>query len=279
MMSVDTATSGTSARRRAICAEVGLHRVAAAHRAEDPVGARLDREVEELADRAALRHGPEQLLVGVEGVTRREPDAVDGGLSVDRPQEGGKVDQPGRVRAIGGDAVRVGARLELEERAPAAGPDPAGPVGEALPVGVHVLAQQGHLAVAGARELLDLVEDLVDRARHLLAPRRRHDAVGALLVAAFHDRHERDDPARRGSPSPAGGRAAAPCGRWPGPGRRRRAPLADAARRRRPGDPAGRRSPPAPRRGRPGGAGGRPLPAAPWPCSRGCRGRGRGARA
>ena len=86
--------------------------------------------------------------------------------------------------------------LDLEQGAPAAGSKPAGSVGEALPVGVHVLAQQGDLAVARPRELLDLVEDLVDRPRDFLASSRRHDAVGALLVAAFHDRDERGDATR-----------------------------------------------------------------------------------
>ena len=94
------------------------------------------------------------------------------------------------------EAAASGRALELEQGSPPARADPAGPVGEALAVGVHVLPEERDLAIARAHQLLDLVEDLLERPRDLLATRRRHDAVGALLVAAFHDRHERRDAAR-----------------------------------------------------------------------------------
>ena len=120
-------------------------------------------------------------------MARREPHALDRCPAVDRAEQRRKVDQPRGVRGSGG--------LDLEQGAPAAGSEPAGPIREALPVGVHVLAEQGDLAITRPRELLDLVEDLVDRPRDFLTPSRRDDAVRALLVAAFHDRDECRDAA------------------------------------------------------------------------------------
>ena len=57
-------------------------------------------------------------------------------------------------------------------------------------VGVDVLAQQRHFAHALVGEAGDLGEHVVERPRELFAARVRHDAVGAVLRAAFHDRDE-----------------------------------------------------------------------------------------
>ena len=116
--------------------EVRVHGVAAAHRAEQPVGAGLDGQVEELAGRPAVRHRPEQLLVGVERMARREADAVDGGLPVDRAQEGGEVDQPwrpGRVVPVGGAAAVSGWASSWSNARRRPGPSQPPPSGKRLP--------------------------------------------------------------------------------------------------------------------------------------------------
>src|SRR5262249_47742663 len=109
-----------------------------------------------------------------------------------------------RISSLGGRPscrhVLAGS-LELEEPAAPPGTEVPGAVRESLAVRVHVLAQQRDLAITGARELLDLLQDLRHGARDLLAPGRRHDAVRAALVAAFHDGHEGGD---AGTPVVAG---------------------------------------------------------------------------
>src|SRR4029077_12275445 len=62
---------------------------------------------------------------------------------------------------------------------------------EIAPVGVDGLAEQGDLAAAGRGEAADLVDDDLGRVAALPAPGRRHDAEGAELLAALHDRDER----------------------------------------------------------------------------------------
>ena len=56
---------------------------------------------------------------------------------------------------------------------------------------VHVLAEQRDFAHALVGETGDFGEHVVERTRHFLAARVRHDAIAAVLAAAFHDRHER----------------------------------------------------------------------------------------
>ena len=56
---------------------------------------------------------------------------------------------------------------------------------------VHVLAEQRDFAHALVGEAGDFGQHVVERARHFLAARVRHDAVAAVLAAAFHDRDER----------------------------------------------------------------------------------------
>ncbi len=58
-------------------------------------------------------------------------------------------------------------------------------------VRVDVLAEDRHLLVAGVDQLADLVQDAGDGAAPLAAPRERHDAEGAHVVAPAHDRDER----------------------------------------------------------------------------------------
>ena len=60
---------------------------------------------------------------------------------------------------------------------------------EVAPVAVDVLAEQRDLGDPGGGELLDLADDLVERPGDLHAAHRRHDAEGAVVVAADLDRH------------------------------------------------------------------------------------------
>jgi hypothetical protein len=61
-------------------------------------------------------------------------------------------------------------------------------------VGVDVLAKERDFAHALVGQVCDFRQHVVERPRHLLAPRVRHDAERAILAAAFHDRHERARP-------------------------------------------------------------------------------------
>ena len=64
---------------------------------------------------------------------------------------------------------------------------------QVVAVGVDVLAEQRHLAVAGRGERARLGDDLVERPAALRAAAERHDAVGARLVAAVDDRQPGGD--------------------------------------------------------------------------------------
>ncbi len=112
-----------------------------------------------LADGGRLGHGGDGVRTEVFGVRARVADAPDPLDLADRPQQ----------------------RCEQRTR----------PVGAVTPVGVDVLAEQGHLGGAGGCQRLDLGEDLVHRAAHLLAAHRGHDAEGAGVIAADLDRHPR----------------------------------------------------------------------------------------
>src|SRR5262249_56768332 len=65
---------------------------------------------------------------------------------------------------------------------------------EIAPVGVHRLAEQGHLAATLRGEPLDLVDDDLGRMAALAAPRLGHDAEGAVLLTALHHRDEFPEP-------------------------------------------------------------------------------------
>ena len=61
--------------------------------------------------------------------------------------------------------------------------------GQVAPVGVDVLAEQGHLGDAPAGQGLDLGHQVVERSGHLAAPHRRDDAEGTRVVASGLDGH------------------------------------------------------------------------------------------
>src|SRR5262245_42218373 len=59
------------------------------------------------------------------------------------------------------------------------------------PVGVDVLAEQGHLSYALIGEVRDLCEHVLERTGHFLAACIGHHAEAAILATALHDRDER----------------------------------------------------------------------------------------
>src|SRR5580765_3058547 len=128
--------------------------VAALHRGEHPVGARLHRQVhvrrelrqvavridEALGEFARMRSGIADSLQLVDFMNEKEQFGEIGGLAVD-------------------------------------GPPPC----------IHVLSEQRHLFHP---EGIDLGHDVFKRTRDFLAARVRHHAEAAVFAAAFHDRHE-----------------------------------------------------------------------------------------
>ena len=139
--------------------EVALPRVRAAHRLEDPRRARLQRQVDVLADGIALGHRGDDGLAEVFRVRAREADPLD---PVDR----------------------IAGAQELAELGPDVGREVAAP-------GVDVLAEQRDLPHPGRRQLRDLGDDVARSTALLPPPDRRHDAVRARRVAAHRHLHPR----------------------------------------------------------------------------------------
>src|SRR3954469_8150631 len=135
--------------------EVAPAVVRPAHRLEDPRRARLQRQVDVLAERRQLGVRADDVLAHVLRVRARVADAVD---AVDRVDQGQQL-REGRLRALG----------------------------QVAPVGVHVLPQERDLADAVGGQPLDLLDQLAGRAAHLAPARRRDDAVRAAAVAANRD--------------------------------------------------------------------------------------------
>ena len=128
---------GRADRRQAL--EVVLDRVLAAHPPKDGVVARLDRQVEVLADRRAVGHRRDQAVGEVPRMRRdesepRDPEPVDG------PDEFGQVRTTFKVEPSAGPAVRVDMPEPRLRR-------------KVMPVRIDVLAQQGDLPVARVGEL------------------------------------------------------------------------------------------------------------------------------
>ncbi len=184
--------------------EIVLDRVLAAHPAQDRIVARLDRQVEVLADRRTVGHRRDQPVRQVPRVRRHEPetrdrrDAIGGPDGVDRPDELGQVGPAGQIELAAGPALGVDvpeARLRRQ----------------VVAVRVHVLAEQRDLPIAGRGERARLGDDLVERPAALGAPAQRDDAVGARLVAAVDDREPRAE--RRTPGDRAAGHRRRPRGR------------------------------------------------------------------
>ena len=136
---------------------VALAVVGALHGLQDAAGARLQRQVDVLAEARQLRVRADHVLAHVLGVRAGVADPVDA-LDV------------------------VHHRQQLGERGLL-------PHGQVAPVGVHVLAEERDLAHAVVGLALDLLDQLACRPRHLAPARGGNDAVGADAVAAHRDLH------------------------------------------------------------------------------------------
>src|SRR4051794_10951304 len=134
-------------------AQVPLTRVGAAHGLQDPRRAGLERKVRVLADCVAVGHRGDHGGAEVLRMRAREADAIDSVHGVHGAQQ---------LCEVAADVAAVG---------------------------VHVLAEQRHLADAVARERFDLGQDLAPAPGDLAAPNSRNDAVRADRVAAHRDLH------------------------------------------------------------------------------------------
>ena len=163
MKSPEIAISGRAARTRSMIAQIAAGAVAAVHRLEDAVAARLHRQMEEGHQLLDLGMGADQALGHVVGVAGRVADPLEAG-------------QRGRARGSGR----------------------RGPAPSSRRPGIHVLAEQGDFARAARRPAPGLVEDRRPRPGDFGAARIGHDAIGAEFVAAFLDGEEGARPPARG---------------------------------------------------------------------------------
>src|SRR5512132_1311109 len=136
---------------------VALPAVGAPHPLQNRCGARLERQVDVLAERVELGVRSDHVLAHVLGVRARVADALDTGNAV-HPGEQFSESDPTLLRQV-------------------------------APVAVHVLAQQGDLAHTVGSQALHLCDQLIGGATRLAAAHRRHDAVGADAVAALRYLH------------------------------------------------------------------------------------------
>src|SRR5262249_8009109 len=137
--------------------EVALASIGPPHALEDRARARLERQMNGLAQRRQLCVSAYHVLAHVLGMragVADPPYALDG---VDLCQQ-------------------------LRKREPGLGRQVAA-------IGVDVLAEKGHLDYAIVGELLDLAAQLLGITAHLSAARRRNDAVRADAVASDTDLH------------------------------------------------------------------------------------------
>ena len=133
---------------------VVLDGVVSVHLLEQPIRAALHRKVQVSADLGLRRDGVDQLVAGVLRVAGHEADVV---VARHRAEQ---IEQVGEIHRLC----------------------------ETLAIAVDVLPQQGDLLVPGLHQPPELREDVAGLAAFLAAADIRHDAVGAEVVAAVHDR-------------------------------------------------------------------------------------------
>ena len=129
--------------------------VVAVHGLQNPVVARLEGQMELLADLGVFGDGVKELVAGVAGMGGHEAQAEFAGDLSHRRHQIGKIH----------------------------------PQTQILAVGIDVLAQKGDLLVAGGDQLPALFQNVLRLTGALPSPDVGHDAVGAEIVAAVHDRH------------------------------------------------------------------------------------------
>jgi hypothetical protein len=144
-----------------------LHGVESAHRLEDVVVARLQRQMHMLHHFGQFGDCANQVVAEVARVGRGEADAL--------------------------DAVDVAQEFEQSREGHA-------PLQQVLAVGVDGLPQQGDFFGAALGESAHFLDDVGGRSAALAPARGRHDAEGAELVAAVLDGHERLEFRARGQP-------------------------------------------------------------------------------
>src|SRR5439155_21944146 len=155
--------------------------VLAAHAVEHGVVARLDRQVQVLAHRGALRDGGDEAIGEIPGMRRDEAETRDRPAvafqaeRVDGAQEGREVRTSGRVET----PAELAATSQVGE---------AGFRRQVVAVRVDVLAEESDADGARARQGPTLPKHVVERPRALWSAAERDDAVGASLVAAVDDR-------------------------------------------------------------------------------------------
>ena len=137
--------------------EIALARVRATHPLQYRGGARLQGQVDVLAQRGQLGVRPDHVLAHVLGMRTRVADPPDPLNGVDHRQ------QLREGHALGGRQVAA--------------------------VGVDVLAEQGHLSNPIGGEAPHLLDQLARRPARLATARRGDDAVRADRVAADADLH------------------------------------------------------------------------------------------
>ena len=161
--------------------EVAATLVLAAHASQHLVVARLDRQVEVLADRGALGHGRDEPVGEVPGVRGHEAQARDARppLTVAQPVDGAQER---------GDVGSTVAGLAASQRGAGRRHRRSAARGQVVAPGVDVLAEQRRPPrQPAAASDGGLGEDVVEGSAALRPAREGHDAVGARLVAAVDD--------------------------------------------------------------------------------------------
>ena len=144
--------------------QVRPDRVLAAHAVEHGVVARLDRQVEVLADRRALCDGVDEAIGEVPGMGGDEAQARDRRRAVVRAQTVDGAQQRGDVRPT--------LQLQPPAESPLATQAAEARLGrQVVAVLVDVLTEQRHLAVAGRGERPRLADDLIEGPAALCALR------------------------------------------------------------------------------------------------------------
>src|SRR5260221_3323849 len=146
---------GTRAAQAAHDRAVFERGIAALHRGEDAIGARLHRQVHV---RRELRQRGVRIDQALGEVARMRGGVADALDAVDFGYERQQLGEIGRACA------------------------------DAVAPGVHVLAEQRYLLHTLTHQHRNLGHDIGKGARHFLAARVRHHAEAAVLAAAFHDR-------------------------------------------------------------------------------------------
>ena len=131
---------------------IALHRIYPVHGLENPVAAVLHRQMEMLADMAAVLDDLNHLIAQILGM-------------------GGHIANPFYALHL----------VHHSQKLRKAG------LAVVLAVGVHILPKQGNLPEALGCRFLYLFHDILRQAAPLPAPYIRYDAVGAEIVAAVHD--------------------------------------------------------------------------------------------